>query len=241
MAFGLFLGFANAARAFDHAPFDRILKDHVSEGRVDYAALKHDARLGSYLDALAAADVAALGTRNEQLAFWINAYNAYTLKLIVDHYPVKSIRDIPHPEVESSWDLPLARVAGRQLSLNAIEHTILRGELKEPRIHYAVVCAAVSCPPLRTEAFVAERLDAQLRDQAERFLATWNRFDPQTRRAEISQIFKWFASDFGGEPASVLRALAPYAPARVQASLAADADRWTVTYLDYDWALNERL
>jgi len=125
------------------------------------------------------------------------------MKLEADHYPVKSIKDIPHPGLKSPWDLPVARVAGRVLSLNEIEHTILRGELKEPRIHYAVVCAAVSCPPLRAEAYEAERLDAQLAEQARLFLGTLNRFDAVKRKAELSQIFEWFAADFGCEPAAV--------------------------------------
>ncbi|MDP1579714.1 MAG: DUF547 domain-containing protein [Candidatus Didemnitutus sp.] len=240
LALGFCFALAGSAQAFEHATLDALLKERVSNGRVDYAALKTDARLGSYLDALAAADVAALGARDARLAFWINAYNAYTLKLVADHHPVKSIRDIPHPGVDSPWDLPVARVGGCDLSLNHIEHQVLRAELKEPRIHYAVVCAAVSCPPLRAEAFVAERIDEQFADQARVFLGTLNRFDAKARRAELSQIFNWFAADFGGEPAAVLRALAPYAPAAVRASLAADSGKWTVTYLDYDWSLNER-
>ncbi|TAG28452.1 MAG: DUF547 domain-containing protein [Verrucomicrobia bacterium] len=235
-----FFSLTSGAFAFDHGPLDTLLKDHVREGRVDYAALKEDTRLAAYLDALASADLATLPARNEQLAFWINAYNAVTLKLIVDHYPLKSIRDIPHPQVESCWDLPSATVGGRRLSLNEIEHSILRKELKEPRIHYAVVCAAVSCPPLRAEAYTAERLDAQFTAQAEQFLANWNHFDSQTRQAALSQIFNWFAVDFGSTPEAVLRSLAPYAPTQVRGALASESSGWTVTYLSYDWALNGR-
>lgn len=231
---------AGTARAFDHAGLDALLKERVSEGRVDYAAIKTDSRLPAYLATLAEADTSALGGRDARLAFWINAYNAYTLKLVVDHYPVKSIRDIPHPGVESPWDLPVARVGGQDLSLNHIEHQILRAELKEPLIHYAVVCAAVSCPPLRAEAYVAGRLDAQLAAQARLFLSAKNRFDPAARRAELSQIFKWFSADFGGDSATVLRSLAPYAPAAVRGSLAAEPEKWTITHLDYDWSLNVR-
>jgi hypothetical protein len=229
-------------RAFDHRLLDAVLKERVAEGRVDYAALKTDRRLEAYLDLLANAEAgtASLVAREEQLAFWINAYNAVTLKLVADHYPVNSIKDVPHPGLPSPWDLPVARVAGRVLSLNDIEHAILRAELKEPRIHYAVVCAAVSCPQLRSEAYVADRLEAQVTEQARLFLSAMNRFDVAERNAELSRIFEWFAVDFGGEPAAVLRAVAPYAPEAVREELLANADRWTVTYLEYDWALNER-
>lgn len=231
---------ATTARGFDHGVLDALLKERVSAGLVDYAALKTDPRLSAYLEVLAAAEPAALEARAEQLAFWINAYNAYTLKLIADHHPLKSIKDVPHAGVESPWDLPVARVGGRTLSLNHIEHQILRAELKEPRIHYAVVCAALSCPPLRSEAYVAERLEEQLAEQARVFLAKQSRFDGGARRAELSLIFRWFAVDFGTEPAAVLRSLAPHAPAAVRQSLANESERWTVSYLDYDWSLNER-
>ncbi len=227
------------ASAFDHSIFDAVLKTHVKDGLVRYAALKSEPRLDVYLAKLAAAKPEALSGRAEQIAFWINAYNAYTLKLIVDHHPVASIRDIPHAGAESVWDLPVARVAGATYSLNAIEHEILRGQYKEPLIHYAVVCAAVSCPTLRAEAFTGDCLYEQIGEQARSFLASHNRFDGKTRRAQLSQIFQWFAVDFGGDAPAVLAALAPFAPEAVSKSLAQGSAGWTVVYLDYDWALNE--
>ncbi len=240
MAAWLGLGLVVTAHAFDHTALDGLLRAHVSAGRVDYEAVKADARLDEYLGALAATDLATLATREEQLAFWINAYNAHTLKLITAHLPLKSIRDIPHPGVASPWDLPGIQVGGRAVTLNAIENQILLAELKEPRIHYAIVCAAVSCPPLRAEAYEASRLEAQLKSQAYTFLRTHNRFDLKTRRAELSSIFKWFAADFGSEPAAVLRALAPYTPATTREALTGDPSKWAITYLDYDWSLNDR-
>jgi Protein of unknown function, DUF547 len=224
--------------AFDHSILDSVLKARVSEGRVDYAALSKDPRLDDYLAKLEMADPAGLATRDERLAFWINAYNAYTLKLIVAHYPLKSIRDVPHAGLDSPWDIPVAKVGGRVLTLNHIEHVILRKELAEPRIHYAVVCAAVSCPPLRAEAYVAERLDQQIGEQARLFLTKENRFLLKEKRAELSQIFNWFAADFGGKPEAILRSLAPYLDEPIKAALASEAAQWTVVHREYDWALN---
>jgi len=230
-----------AVRAADIAALDAVLAAHVKNGHADYASIQTDQRLTAYLASLAELKPDALPSRNEQLAFWINAYNAFTLKLVTDHYPVKSIRDIPHPGLPSTWDLPVALIGGRTYTLNEIEHVIIRPTFKEPRVHFALVCAAVSCPPLRAESYSADRLDAQLSDQARLFLAAKNRFDATERRAELSSIFNWFATDFGDKPAALLAALAPYAPVAVQKSLETNPGQWSITYLDYDWALNDRL
>ncbi len=229
-----------AHAAVDQGLFTAILKTHVAGGHVDYTALRTDPRLDTYLAQVAATDPASATTRPEQLAFWINAYNAYTLKLIITHYPVASIRDIPHPGVASPWDLPIATVGGQSHTLNQIENDILRGRLKEPRIHYVIVCAAISCPPLRAEAYAADRLEAQFAEQARLFLTRQNKFDAQAHHAVLSSIFKWFATDFGSDTASVLRALAPFAPATATTSLASHPEKWTVAYHDYNWALNDR-
>ncbi len=162
------------------------------------------------------------------------------MKLVLAHHPVKSIRDIPHPGLKSPWDLPVATLEGRELTLNQIEHEILRPIFKDPRIHYAIVCAAVSCPPLRSEAFVPERLDAQLDEQGRVFLSKQNQFDTATRTARLSQIFNWFGGDFGPDAPAVLRAIAVHAPAEIASALRTAPDRWKIEYLDYDWSLNER-
>jgi hypothetical protein len=220
--------------------WDAILRVHVAEGRVDYARLKTDPRLADYVRWLEQERPAGYGSREEKLAYWINAYNALTLKLVLAHHPVKSIRDIPHPRLKSPWDLPVTTIEGRELTLNQIEHEILRPVFKDARVHYAIVCAAVSCPPLRAEAYRPERLGAQLDEQGRLFLAKQNQFDPARRSARLSQIFNWFGSDFGADRPAVLTALAAHAPAEVAAALRAAPDRWTVDYLDYDWSLNDR-
>jgi hypothetical protein len=228
------------AETVDHTLFDAVLKKHVADGRVDYPALKTDARLEAYLARLGESDasIAEKASQEEKLAFWINVYNAATLRLVTVHYPVKSIRDIPHAGLASVWDIPTVKVGARTLTLNQIEHDILRAKLKEPRIHFAVVCAAVSCPPLRSEAYVAERLEQQLDDQARGFLARQNRFDLKTRRAELSRIFEWFAADFGADAPALLARIAPWAPESVRDGLSGKNGPWTISYQDYDWSLN---
>lgn len=146
--------------AFDHAALDSLLKTHVDDaGRVDYRALKQEAAaLDAYIAALAGAPLDEMG-RSERLALLTNAYNAFTLRLILDHHPVKSIKDIPAAQ---RWDAVRWTVGGQTWSLNQIEHEQIRPHFAEPRIHFALVCAAVGCPPLRNEAYRADDLDAQL-------------------------------------------------------------------------------
>lgn len=211
--------------------YQGLLRDHVREGRVDYAALRTDARLAAYLKKLAARDPSAL-PRDEALAYWINAYNAATLKLVVDAWPVDSIMKI---NAGKPWDVPVFRPRGQPaaLTLNQIEHDIIRKQFAEPRIHFALVCAAASCPPLRAEEYTASALEAQLAEQTKNFLAdrVINRFDPATNRYVVSPLFKWYASDFGGTDATVRAFIDDLAGA----SPSADAP---ITYSDYDWSLN---
>ncbi len=234
------LGGGEQARAadFDHRLFDEVLKAHVRSALVDYPALKTDERLPRYLAQLAAADPTTLTTRNEQLAFWINAYNAYTLKLVADHYPVAGIREIKLPGAATPWAAPIAIVGGKPLTLDYIEHEILRKQLHEPRIHFAIVCAALSCPQLRGEAYVADRLDEQLENQGRWFFSWRNQFDVGSKSAGISMILKWFAEDFGGNKEAILRFVAPYTIESVRRSIESAPTLWKVTYLKYDWSLN---
>ena len=150
-------------RSFDHARLDALLRAHVdSTGLVDYAGLSREsAALDAYLASLASAPFEELG-RDEKLALLINAYNAFTHRLILDHRPVSSIKDIPSGK---RWDDRRWRLAGEMVSLDQIEHERIRAAFREPRIHFALVCAARSCPPLRAEAYVGDRLEAQLADQ----------------------------------------------------------------------------
>ncbi len=235
---------APALRAFDHthAALDGLLKRHVAAGAVDYAALKTaPAPLDAYLATLAAVtetDFAAWPEK-ERLAFLINLYNAATLKLIVVNYPLKSIRSIGWLP-GAAWKQEGVSLFGRKVSLDHVEHGIIRREYRDARVHFALVCAAVGCPPLRSEAFVAARLDAQLDDQGRVFLAQpgKNRVDAATGTVWLSQIFKWFAGDFEAEAGTVLKFATPFFPPEAQRALAAGT--FKVQFTHYDWSLNDR-
>jgi hypothetical protein len=237
-----------APESVDHSAFDRVLKRYVdAQGDVDYAALSQDADsvLTPYLQMLAATDPSNLD-RVERLAFWINAYNAYTLKLVADHYPVESIRDIKPgagpsiPKVNSPFKLDVGAVADTVRSLDDIEHGIIRERFDEPRIHFVLVCAAVSCPRLRQEAYTGAALERQLEDQTMTFLRTDGKNDLPAGEGEIglSRIFKWYGEDFGDSTDDLQRYLASYFDGRVHEKLANAA--YDVEYLDYDWSLNDQ-
>ena len=237
-----------APQSVDHTAFDRVLDAYVdAQGQVDYAALKQNADrdLVPYLELLASTDPSNLD-REERLAFWINAYNAYTLKLVVDHYPVESIRDIKPgagpsiPKVNSPFKLDVGAVADTIRSLDDIEHGIIRERFDEPRIHFVLVCAAVSCPRLRQEAYTGDALDEQLEDQTMTFLRTEGKNDIPSDEDEIalSRIFKWYGQDFGASTDDLQRYLARYFDGTVHETLANAA--YDVDYLDYDWSLNDQ-
>jgi len=218
----------------NHALLTQVLSDHVSQGAVDYPAIKTDERFAQYLAMLQRADPSTIKETNDRLAFWINAYNAFTIKLVNDHYPVKSIRDITRGDA-GPWDIQGINIGRASYSLNQIEHEIIRKEFDEPRIHFALVCAAVSCPPLRKEAYTGDRLDAQLEDNARVFLvdSTKNRYDKDSQTLFLSELFSWYGDDFvkkhGSAVTYVLRVLG--------------LDRTTpnaTKYLPYNWNLNRR-
>jgi len=242
---------AAAARsaAFDHAAFDRLLRAHVRGGLVDYDAFARSAEFKAYLDRLAAADPAALG-RADQVAFWINAYNAYTIQLVNKHGERRSIRNINKSfgglvKAYGPWREKLATVGGRAYGLDEIEQDILRKRFQEPRIHFALVCAAMGCPPLRSEAFTGARLDAQLDDQARAFLLRSpekNRVDVAARTVHLSPIFVGFRDyikDFGGSEAAVGRYVARYFPPGPERTLLESGD-FKVVKTGYDWTLNSQ-
>ncbi len=217
-----------------HETFTAVLSEHVLDGAVDYAAIKSDSRFSAYLEMLQKTDPAGIKNGNERLAFWINAYNAFTIKLVIDHWPVNSIRDI-NKDGEGPWRLVWIEIAGKKYSLDEIEHEIIRKEFDEPRIHAALVCAAESCPPLRREAYTGKRLDAQLEDNMLVFLrdSTKNKYDPKSNTLYLSEVFNWFGVDFekkhGSAAKYVLKTLKlspPSAPA--------------VEYLPYSWNLNTK-
>ena len=224
--------------SFDHARLDALLRAHVdSTGLVDYAGLSREsAALDAYLASLGSAPFEELG-RDEKLALLINAYNAFTLRLILDHRPVASIKDIPSGK---RWDDRRWMLAGETLSLDQIEHERIRPRFREPRIHFALVCAARSCPPLRTEAYVGDRLEAQLADQTRRVLSDerWLLFDPASGTLQLTKLFDWYGSDFLQAAPSVEQYVAAH-QASVRAALGA-GQRVKIRWLPYDWSLNER-
>jgi uncharacterized membrane protein YdjX (TVP38/TMEM64 family) len=222
--------------SFDHGAFDALMRKHVAAGGwVDYAGLKENARsLDQYIDTLALAHFDRLG-RNDKLALLINAYNAFTLRLILDHYPVKSIKDIP---AAKRWDDKRWKVAGHTWSLNQIEHEQIRPKFREPRIHFALVCAAVGCPPLRAEAYTGAKLEAQLADQSH-YLHThvrWFQFDEGGNVVRLTSLYDWYSDDFGQVAGSVLEFAAKQCPALLKAQNAGTDFR--VEWLAYDWGLN---
>jgi uncharacterized membrane protein YdjX (TVP38/TMEM64 family) len=222
--------------AFDHSAFDQLLKKYVAEGGwVDYQGLRGESdKLDRYIASLADAPFDQMG-RDEKLALLIDGYNAFTLRLILDYYPIKSIKDIPS---DKRWDDKRWKIAGHTWSLNQIEHEQIRPKFKEPRVHFALVCAAIGCPPLRSEAYVGSRVNEQLEDQA-RYVHThdrWFKFEPDKNVVHLTSLYKWYGSDFEQVAGSVLNFAARYSP---QLKAALDAGRKPkVEWLDYDWTLN---
>ncbi len=216
-----------------HEIWDSLLQDYVDEeGWVDYAGLRSDsARLNLYLDLLASAHPNdKRWNKDEQLAYWINAYNAFTIKLITRHYPIASIKDIKRgiPFVNTVWDIKFIEIEGHLYDLNNIEHGIIRKYFDEPRIHFAVNCASVSCPRLSNRAYTAESLDQQLTEAAKSFLS-----DPLRNRVsegQVSSIFSWFKGDFTRE-GSLIDFINRYSAAQIPTDS-------KLTFLDYDWRLN---
>ncbi|MEM8734244.1 MAG: DUF547 domain-containing protein [Planctomycetota bacterium] len=228
----------------DHSVLDALLKRYVNkDGQVDYRKWSEQAAdlraLDGYLIELSRAELDVKASRQAVLAYWINAYNAVTLKGILREYPTTSIRNHTAKIVGYNiWkDLKL-QVDGRQVSLDDIEHQVLR-KLGEPRIHFAIVCASISCPKLRNEAFLAEKLEEQLADNARDFFADSGKFtfDVKSRRLGLSKILSWFGEDFGSTRREQMQFIAPYVPAESRSLLLDDSAK--VFYLDYDWGLND--
>jgi hypothetical protein len=235
------------AKTFDHSALDALLKKHVKGDRVDYAALKAGrAPLDDYCERLAKlpkADLEAMA-RDEQFAFWIDAYNALTLRTIVASYPIDAglkLNTFPKNsirQIDGAWTRKHT-VASREVSLDEIENAILRPTFKDPRVHAAINCASIGCPPLRAEAFVGARLSEQLDDNFKRFLADpkRNTFDGAKKAVRVSKIFDWFADDFGGKE-GVLKFLRERAPEEAK-KLLESIRAGDVGSLDYDWTLND--
>lgn len=245
---------AAPALAFDHQQWDRLLQSHVSWHRdgvasaVDYDGMAADqAALDDYLARLSAVDRATFKSfsDDQKLAFLINAYNAFTVKLILNQESQPdSIRDIGSI-FSGPWSQRFFALLGEERTLDEVEHQMIRGNpaLMDPRIHFAVNCASVGCPALRPEAYTGERLDAQLADSTRRFLSDRrrNRYDAKNQVLRVSPIFDWYREDFensaGGLAEYLLRyadALALPAPARRDL----EAGDLPIRFLEYDWSLN---
>lgn len=220
-----------AGGGFDHRPLDRVLKQHVSGGRVDYAAIKRRelSRLDAYLQAVGGADASKLA-RSEQLAFFLNAYNALVLRAVAAAWPVESVMKVP-----GFFKRVQHRVAGRRLTLDQLENAIIRPRFGDPRIHFGLVCAARGCPPLPSRAFEGETVDRDLEQLTKRFLNSPRGVRIVGGEVRVSRLFEWFAGDFKKKSGSPAAFIARYRPA--------DARLLTrpglaLRYLEYDWAVN---
>lgn len=248
-------GILHADNSFDdsHAQWTALLEKHVqwidqgTASEVDYPGFQTDqAAFEGYLAELSAVSPQQYQqwSAEQRLAFLINAYNAFTVQLILEHYPLESIKEIGGL-FSNAWQQAFIALLGQTLSLDDIEHGMIRqpGVFDDPRIHFAVNCASISCPALRNEAFVASRLDAQLEDGQQRFLRdrSRNRYDPERKRFMVSKIFKWYGKDFAKRWGSVESYLQQHAsvlarPADLERAQQTDK----VDFAFYDWNLNQR-
>ncbi|HKB81572.1 MAG TPA: DUF547 domain-containing protein [Burkholderiales bacterium] len=249
-------GLASAAFDHSHAQWDALTKKHVvwlpggHASQADYKGFQADrAQLKNYLDGVSAVSRADYDawSKSQKLAFLINAYNAFTVELILTGYPeVKSIKDLGSL-IRSPWKKKFFVLLGSERSLDDIEQGMIRapGSFDEARIHMAVNCASIGCPALRDEAYVADRLDVQLENAVARFLSdrSRNRFNPQSGRLEVSRIFDWYGKDFAARAGSVEGWLAKYADKLAddpQQQQPIREQKARVGFLEYDWTLNDR-
>jgi Protein of unknown function, DUF547 len=244
LGFSLLTSLASA----DNSLFTETLKKNVHDGRVNYRELCSDTSFLSYIQHISRTNPGGIANRKEELAFWINAYNAFTLKVICDHYPVKSINDLHTGGLilgtlikGTIWDKKFVVINGEDMSLNHIEHDIVRKKFHDPRAHFALVCASISCPSLRAEAYEGEKLDQQLDDQATLFFSQRqkNNFEADKKIAHLSKILDWYSKDFGASKQEVLLFIAQFLPAGLAESIKADPGKWKVEYTQYDWGLND--
>lgn len=225
---------------FDHAAFDQALKVYVNdEGRVDYNGIAKDQAFASYVKSLQSADVDAM-SRDGQLAFWINAYNAVTIDKVIRFKPKKSVRETLIPGVWTSTKFFTTRehtVAGNRVSQDDIENDILRKTFKDPRIHFAIICASSSCPPLPRFAYTEENVQSKLEEETRKYINSrrGTRVDDAKKTLYLSKLFDWFAGDFESKSGSVLEFIKPYLEEQTRDFL---NNNPSIAYLDYDWSLN---
>jgi hypothetical protein len=224
------------ASPVNHEIWAELLAKYIKPGGVDYTGFKKEEdRLDAYLKVLENTDPERL-PRNEQYAYYINAYNAWTVKLILSGYPgVKSIKDFGSI-LQSPWQKDWVRVNGEVITLDHLEHNILRPRYKDPRVHFAINCAAASCPPLRPEPYLADTLDQQLDDSTRSFINDANSYKLEGNTLYVSRIFKWFSEDFNED---ALGFYLQYAEGDLKQKLINQKDDIKVKYLHYDWSLND--
>jgi Protein of unknown function, DUF547 len=235
------IAFGANSQGIDHNVWTAILKKNVNaQGMVNYKALTADpSQLNNYLELLSKSEPAKSWTTNEKLSYWINAYNAFTVKLILDYYnggKLKSIKDIgtiiPIPRINDGWSKKFIKIGSKTLSLNNIEHDIIRKQFAEPRIHAALVCAAKSCPPLRSEAYIPTLLHAQLDDQMREFLNDPTKNNLKGNPIYVSSIFEWYSADF-----TKTKPLMDWINKYSKIKIKSDTE---ILYNDYDWGLNSQ-
>ncbi len=228
----------------DHTQFDALLRKHVDQdGQVNYSDWKDSAvdrtALQNYLADLSRANTQLPASQETKLAYWINAYNAVTIEGILEVYPTTSIRDHTGTFGYNIWkDLKLI-VGEDSINLNDIEHEVLR-KMAEPRIHFAIVCASIGCPRLLNQAYVADRIDEQLTLNSRDFFSRKQNltFDTRGRQLQLSAIMKWFATDFGSDREAQIQKVASWFPDEAKDFVTSSS--FSISYLDYDWNLNER-
>ncbi len=245
MVFMMIFNFSLSGFDHTHAEFNRVLTLFVKDGKVNYKELKHNHKeLDDYLLRVAGVGAADLAnwTREQKLAYWINAYNAYTIKAIVDVYPIKSIK-----KIDGVWSKARQKAGGAEISLDDIEHKRLRAELKEPRIHFAINCASIGCPKLASEAYQPDKLEAQFKRGIEALLDNRDQFriDYQKMELHLSKILDWFGEDFksfsgvtqyGGNN-GVVSFIINYLPESKKLFIV--NNQLKIKWIDYDWNLNE--
>lgn len=212
----------------DHNIWDGLLKKYVSiDGNVNYKDFKKNANvLNTYIDYLSTQIPSKKWSKQEQLAYYINLYNANTIKLIIDNYPVKSIKDINNP-----WSKKHIKIGDKAFSLSEIENDILR-KMDEPRIHFAINCASASCPRLLNTAYNSENVEELLEKATKDFIANSEKNKISKEKIQISKIFKWYKSDFN-QKGSLIDYINKYSTEKILP----DA---SISYLEYDWGLNEQ-
>ena len=229
----------SGGKTVDHVALDRLLHEYVDNGYVNYKGLMdHKKDLQTYLLSLEDIDVKEL-SRDEILALFINAYNAATIQLILEYYPISSIKDIPKAK---RWKDKRWKVADAVYSLDDIENNVLRKRFKEPRIHFAIVCASVGCPPLRPEAYSGVHIERQLQDQAIKFNGSHNyvKWDSGKNTLYLSSIYEWFSGDFENAAGTAGNYALRFMPEKTAAMVRAAGNRMKISYMDYGWNLNGR-